>query len=164
MACDTKNAKSGVHRRTLKTHVQPQSIDPDAGSYEEVAHTADLALRCAGPDLETFFRSAARGMYHLMGAKAPLPDTAEQKTVSLEAIDIESLLVDWLGELAYLAETTHLVFTDLAFNTLSATHLEVILTGRRMHRFNRVIKAVTYHNLKVEKTCAGYAATIVFDV
>ena len=27
------------------------------------------------------------------------------QTVALEAMDMESLLVDWLGELAYLAET-----------------------------------------------------------
>ena len=99
-----------------------------------------------------------------MGAQAPLGDTTEQQPISLEAMDIESLLVDWLGELAYLAETTHLVFTDMIFQTLSTTRVEAVLTGRRRHRFDTVIKAVTYHNLKVEKTCEGYSATIVFDM
>ena len=46
--------------------------DPDGGFYEEIEHTADLALRCGGPTWISFFRSAARGMYHLMGSEGRL--------------------------------------------------------------------------------------------
>ena len=56
-------------------------------------------------------------MYHLLGAEASPSTPAEQITVSLEAMDIESLLVDWLGELAYLAERERLVFRDTTFKT-----------------------------------------------
>ena len=79
-------------------------------------------------------------------------------------MDLESLLVDWLGELAYLAETADLVFGEITFKTLTATRIEAILTGCRMHRLEKVIKAVTFHNLNVIKTGDGYAATVVFDV
>lgn len=164
MACKAKNTVTGVHRRFLKKYDQRQAIGSGDGFYEEVEHTADLALRCGGPGLETFFRSAARGMYHLLNATASPSAATEQRAVSLEAMDIESLLVDWLGELAYLAETTHLVFGDMEFNELSATRIAVVLTGRRVHRLDTVIKAVTYHNLNVIKTRDGYTATVVFDV
>jgi SHS2 domain-containing protein len=79
-------------------------------------------------------------------------------------MDRESLLVDWLGELAYLAETASLVFETIQFQTLSATRIEAVLTGSRVSRIDKVIKAVTYHNLTVQKTLEGYAATVVFDV
>jgi len=164
MACETSNTASGVHCCSSKRPYLQGVTDPGGGFYEEIEHTADLALRCGGPDLETFFRSAARGMYHILGAGETASISVEQKMVSLEAMDIESLLVDWLGELAYLAETTHLVFGAMSFKTLSATRIEAVLTGRRMHRLDTVIKAVTYHNLKVIKTREGYAATVVFDV
>lgn len=163
MACETKNTVSGVHRHTI-TKQQQERADPDGGFFEEIEHTADLALRFGGPDLESFFRSAALGMYHLMGAEGSFLNATDQKTVSLEAMDIESLLVDWLGELAYLVETTHLVFRDMTFKTLSATRIEAVLTGSRAHRLDKVIKAVTYHHLNVKKTPEGYAATVVFDV
>ena len=136
----------------------------DGGFYEEIEHTADLALRCGGPDLDSFFRSAAMGMYHLMGiGKTPADDTLTQ-TVALEAMDMESLLVDWLGELAYLAETKNLVFGTIQFQTLSDTRIEAVLTGSRVSRIDKVIKAVTYHNLTIQNTLEGYAATVVFDV
>ena len=60
-------------------------------------------------------------------------------------MDMESLLVDWLGELAYLAETDSLVFGTIQFQTLSATRIEAVLTGSRISRIDKVIKAVTYH-------------------
>ena len=134
------------------------------GFYEEIEHTADLALKCGGPDLDSFFRSAAMGMYHLMGIGKTRPDGTLTQTVALEAMDMESLLVDWLGELAYLAETENLVFGTIQFQTLSATRIEAVLTGSRVSRIEKVIKAVTYHNLTIQKTHEGYAATVVFDV
>jgi len=134
------------------------------GFYEEIEHTADLALRCGGPDLDTFFRSAAMGMYHLMGIGKTPADGTLTKTVALDAMDMESLLVDWLGELAYLAETENLVFGTIQFQTLSATRIEAVLTGSRVSRIDKVIKAVTFHQLEIQKTHEGYAATVVFDV
>lgn len=136
----------------------------DDGFYEEVEHTADLALRCGGPDLISLFRNAARGMYHLMGADHPPGRATEERAISLEAADMEGLLVDWLGELAYLAETGGLVFSRMAFNTLTATRLEAVLGGGRVQRLAVAIKAVTYHQLNVLKTREGYTATVVFDV
>lgn len=163
MPGNTTNTTS-TGNRSVSTRQWQGVPASNGGFYEEIEHTADLALRFGGPDLESFFRSAARGMYHLMGAEGSLLNAADQKTVSLEAMDIESLLVDWLGELAYLVETTHLVFRDMTFKTLSTTRIEAVLTGRRAHRLDKVIKAVTYHHLNVKKTPEGYAATVVFDV
>jgi SHS2 domain-containing protein len=163
MACDTTNTTSTGKPCALSK--QRQGVPGIKSSfYEEIEHTADLALRLGGPDLESFFCIAARGMYHLLGAETTPSKGAEQHTISLEAMDLESLLVDWLGELAYLAETAGLVFGEIRFKILTTTRIEAILTGCRMHRLEKVIKAVTYHNLNVVKTGDGYAATVVFDV
>jgi SHS2 domain-containing protein len=137
---------------------------PEGGFCEEVAHVADVALRCSGPDLETFFRTATWGLYHLMGA-APQPGKAgARRSVSLAAEDLESLLVEWLGELVYLAETASLVFGAVEFRTLAPTRIDARLSDGRAAHFERYVKAVTYHDLQVIATPDGYAATIVFDV
>ena len=138
--------------------------DPNIGFFKEIEHTADLALRCGGPDLESLFRSAARGMYHLMGAAAQDLDTEVCRKVHLAADDVESLLVDWLGELAYLAESRYLVFPEMTFETLSANRLEAMLVGGRTSHIDTLVKAVTYHRLRVERSEEGFAATVVFDV
>jgi SHS2 domain-containing protein len=138
--------------------------EPDIGFFEEIEHTADLALRCGGPDLEALFRSAARGMYHLMGVESLGPDTGTRHKVRLAAEDVESLLVGWLGELAYLAEAQSLVFQEMTFELLSATRLEAELVGKRASRIDTLIKAVTYHQLKVARSDGGFTATVVLDV
>lgn len=139
-------------------------LEADGGFYEEIEHTADLALRCGGPDLAALFRSAALGMYRLMGAQEAVPPSGATDRVSLAAPDTESLLVDWLGELAYRAEARGQIFRDITFEALTATRLEAVLRGGAAERLETVIKAVTYHGLEVTETRQGYAATVVFDV
>jgi len=135
-----------------------------AGFFEEVEHTADVAIRCGGPDLEGLFCNAALGMYHLMGIVSTPAGTGAKKTIALEAMDVESLLVDWLAELAFIAETTGLVFRKMTFSVLTHVRLEATLNGSRAAHLEKVIKAVTFHRLKVHRQADGYRTTIVFDV
>jgi SHS2 domain-containing protein len=136
----------------------------DTGFFEEIEHTADLSLRCGGPDLESLFRNAALGMYHLMGAAAQGLNAETRHAVHLAAEDAESLLVDWLGELAYLAEARGIVFEEMTFESLSPTRLEAMLVGGPAAHMDTLVKAVTYHQLKVERSEGGFTATVVFDV
>ena len=103
-------------------------------------------------------------MYHLMGVETRDLDDATRQRIRLAAEDVESLLVDWLGELAYQAEAGGLVFKKIEFEILSATRLEAKLVGRPVRHVHTLIKAVTYHQLEVAKTNDGYTATVVFDV
>ncbi len=136
----------------------------DRLAFEEIEHTADRALRVYGADLKALLLNAARGLNSLM-APEHRPDTGQRKiAVQLEAGDAESLLVDWLSELSYWAETEMLVFHDFELDSVSATHLEATLYGTRAPRLERHIKAVTYHNLAIVRTEKGLTATVVFDV
>jgi SHS2 domain-containing protein len=123
-----------------------------------------MALRCGGHDLASLFRNAARGMYHLMGMVAKPDRDPIRETVCMTAPDVESLLVDWLSELAYRAETANQMFGHMDFKTLSATCLDVAMIGCRVPCCDHQIKAVTYHRLKITKTGAGLETVIVFDV
>ena len=133
-------------------------------SFEEVEHTADKALRISGTDLTELFLSAAAGLTHLMAANVSDISTEIEKTIELDAIDTESLLVEWLSELAYWAESEMLVFKKFRIRKATATHLEAKIFGGKTSTLDKHIKAVTYHNLKIMKTAEGLEATIVFDV
>ena len=84
--------------------------------------------------------------------------------MALEAMDTETLLVDWLSELAYWAESEMLVFHEFKIESVSPTHLKVRMYGTRVARLEKHIKAVTYHNLEIVQTGNGLTATVVFDV
>jgi len=132
--------------------------------FEEVEHTADKALRIFGTNLTELFLSGAAGLTHLMAAEISEISTEIEKSIELEAIDAESLLVEWLSELAYWAESEMLVFKKFRIKKATATHLQAKLFGGKTSMLEKHIKAVTYHNLKIIKTSQGLEATVVFDV
>ncbi len=106
-------------------------------NYEVVDHTADWALRIWGKDLADLLRNAAIGMNSLMiGADTP-PSTSSEyvsapiisHTLAFDTFDTETLLVDWLTELAYLAEMEQLVFPIIELTNVTPTHLEAQIQG-----------------------------------
>jgi len=102
-------------------------------------------------------------MYALAGAK-PSPNLTERRRVELSAEDYESLLVVWLQELLYFTESEGLVFSDFQVELLDPPQLKAEAVGEQSERLDKVIKAVTYHNLNIRRTPEGYETTIVFDV
>lgn len=133
------------------------------GRWDEVAHTADLALRVWGADLEDLFRAAAVGMGALLGTHATgAPGVV--RSLTLIGPDVEALLVDWLNELLYLWESTQHVFTSFSFEALSETSLQAEVAGYPLVETRAHIKAATYHNLVIERDRGGFETVIVFDV
>ena len=132
--------------------------------FEEIEHTADWALRVRGVNLRELLSHAARGMSSLLVPDLETVPVDVQRQVELDALDAESLLVEWLGELAYWAESELLVFREYDLTEVSPIHLRAILRGGRVPGLQKHIKAVTYHNLKIVATEDGLETAIVFDV
>ncbi|MBE2219988.1 MAG: archease [Anaerolineae bacterium] len=86
------------------------------------------------------------------------------RSLTLDADDQETLLVDWLSELAYFAEMEQLIFPLITLTNVTPTHLDAQIRGGIVPELAKHIKAVTYHNLEIIKTADGLEATIVFDV
>jgi SHS2 domain-containing protein len=133
-------------------------------TFEEVAHTADRALRIYGGSIQELLLNAAMGMNSLMVPEFTPSSSQEEKFVELDALDAESLLVEWLSELAFWAETEMLVFHKFDLQNLSPTHVRATMFGSRVPHLDKHIKAVTYHNIKILQTDDGLVATVVFDV
>ncbi len=132
--------------------------------FEEIEHTADWALRVRGRDLAELLLNAARGMVSLVVANPAAIPTNVKQQVELESIDPESLLVDWLSELAYWAETEGVIFHQFDLQAVTSTSLQATVHGGQVAELNKHIKAVTYHNLEIVETEYGLETTIVFDV
>ena len=132
--------------------------------FEEIEHTADHALKVYGSDLAELLVNAASGMNRLLAAEQDSTMGPKEKLVELEAVDAESLLVEWLSELAYWAEAESLLFHEFDLHSISSTRIKATLRGKRIDRLEKHIKAVTYHNLEIVRTADGLTATVVFDV
>ena len=102
-------------------------------------------------------------MFSLIGDFDGLFHTTQHE-VTVNSPDRESLLRDWLAELLYLHETTGEIFIEFDFKEISNTHLRADVFGTFLAQPQLEIKAVTYHDLKIEQTAQGYTATVVFDI
>jgi SHS2 domain-containing protein len=87
-----------------------------------------------------------------------------ERSLEFDAPDAETLLVDWLGELAYLAESEGVVFASYELSDVAPTHMRATIRGGRPAELQKHIKAVTYHGLEIKPDPHGLTATIVFDV
>ena len=132
--------------------------------YQIIEHTADVGIRVTGPDMETFFLDAARGMFGVISDE-PFEGWDTTHEVSLKAPDIETLLVDWLSELLYLFEVKKLFFSGATFKLLDEHCLQAMISGVNFSGAvtGTEIKAVTYHQLEVRRD-AGFEAVVYFDL
>lgn len=133
------------------------------GRWQEIDHTADLAVHLWGDDLRDLFATAARAMFSLIVAPGAV-QPERTAAIALDAPDVETLLVDWLNELLYLSEAEGVAFTTFEFAHLSLTQLRATARGGPVAEYLDYVKAATFHNLAVTRTSEGYETEIVFDM
>ncbi len=131
--------------------------------FREHAHTADWELEVWAPDLPTLLEQAARGMYAMSGVKVDA-NSPQERSMAVPATDVEGLLVRFLTELLWLQQSDRLAFDRFALDVHQDYSLWAELRGASIVSLDKEIKAVTYHNLKVETTSNGLRVNIVFDV
>jgi len=143
--------------------------------FKQLPHTADISIRVYGDTLADLFRNALIGMFQVVGPIIPSCRVENDRVVCdklpierevvVSAHDIESLLVDFLSEALYLSDVHNEAYLDAQVKECSATHIEATLQGIGVEGFEEVeLKAVTYHDLKVEHTAQGWQVVLVFDI
>ncbi len=139
------------------------SMHPKSTSgFREIAHTADWELEVWAPNLLLLLEQAALGMYELTAAQIS-SEPRISRHITLQYIEPETLLIDFLNELLYLAESERLIFDNFELQ-VDADELHASLLGASIVSMDKEIKAATYHNLEIAQTNQGLLANIVFDV
>ena len=135
--------------------------------YEPIDHTGDLGMRVFGGDLHELFAHAAWGLFDLM-TDAVCIEPRISRDLTVEAIDLEDLLVRWLGELLYAYDTDRFLAAKVTFQVLEPTRLHATLSGEAFdaerHPIDIEIKAVTYHQIAVERLHSGWQAQVILDI
>ncbi|HLA46932.1 MAG TPA: archease [Thermoplasmata archaeon] len=132
--------------------------------FEEINHTADVAIRAYGATPEELFANAAAGMFSLVVDLETVKPVGEVE-VRVAADDLPGLLVNWLSELVFLHETQRLLFSAFEVR-LDGTALRGRARGeaidKKRHDLKLALKAVTYHHLRVDLDHG--VAEVVFDI
>lgn len=134
--------------------------------YRFVDHTGELELELEADSAEGVFEEALRAFGDLLREHAPEEGEGADATeaeVDVHAPDRATLLAEWLGELAYLAETQGFVPDRAGDLELGEQDLHARVEGRAGSP-PHLVKAVTYHRLVFERADGAWRARVVFDV
>lgn len=129
-------------------------------------HTADVKIRVVGETLSDLFAQALEGLASLLyrdyASRGASPVSA---AVKVSSIDVNSLLVDFLSEALYQSDLHHSVFPAVRMIRFTNSELEADLLGKNIARFDRDIKAVTYHGVRIMRNPDGLWQTdVIFDI
>jgi SHS2 domain-containing protein len=129
--------------------------------------SGDAGLTAFGDSLQETFVNAAIGMYSLM---AGIDAVALTKTidVSVENQSTDGLLVSWLNELIFHFDTYGFIGKEIAITEFSETRISATISGEEFdqerHEGKLLIKAATYHQLRIEKKDERWEISIIFDI
>ncbi|MCK4653755.1 MAG: archease [Candidatus Cloacimonetes bacterium] len=136
--------------------------------FEIIEHTADFSFRVFGKTVEELFENGASALMELMfNASLKKEIKLQEKEIRINSIDTDTLFIDWLREIHYLAVvekkiTKRIHITKLNDKTINA---QIWTTGLNPEdKTIREIKAITYHNIKIIRKNDFMYVDIVCDV
>lgn len=141
-----------------------QRLGTMSSGYRQIDHTADLALEIWATSEEELLRVAARAVVDVLTDAAPIPAT-DSRYISLNAVDAEDRLVQWLNEVIVAAVVDGFVVADAAI-TLQGSGLSAEMRGQAgaEDRIVTELKSATYHDLAISHGKDGWRAHVVIDV
>jgi len=120
--------------------------------WEFIEHTADIAIKAYGDNLEDAFATAATAMFDIMTDSSKV-EPIEKVEFETESVDIEGLLVGFLSNLIVLHEVQNMVLTGFEITFVSERKLKVAARGERFddqkHARGHHIKGVSYHMMEI---------------
>ena len=135
--------------------------------YVTIDHTADLGIRVSGADIKALFTNAGLAMFDLIAGKIH-HEGEKACRVLAKGADWPDLMVAWLRELLYLWNGKEMLVRRIHIDHISphvvSADVRLFCFDMNRHRIRHEIKAVTYHQIRVDQTTAGWESTIIFDV
>lgn len=132
--------------------------------------TADVAVECTG-DLNEVFASAGMSVQELTVEHLDKVEQTTTKEVEITSDSMDQLLIDFIDELIFLKDTEHLIFSDIKVNVgekQDHAHLTATLKGEQIkpdeHTLGTDVKAITYHQFKLEQEGEQWKAHFILDI
>jgi SHS2 domain-containing protein len=135
--------------------------------YEFLEHTADLKFRARGKSLTAVLENVAKALtYSIVGDIQG--DVEVERRFEFTSNNLNELVHDWLSELLYEIQYNSFIPTKYTINLKeSGEGMAAVVGGiafkQGIHEIKHEVKAVTYHEMKVEATGSGWIVEVVCD-
>lgn len=140
-----------------------------AGGFRYLDHMTDAVIEAYGANLAEAFEQAARGLNDTMVDLRTVEPKSEV-TISAAGHDMYSLLFDWLDKVMLLLVADGMVMSEFKVEICrtGGFSLKALARGEnldlRRHKYKVEIKAVTYHEMKIEEDATGATVRFLLDL
>lgn len=135
--------------------------------YRIFDHTADLGIEIYGSDEKELFTNAAYALLDTMADMDRIEVYAKRR-FAVGGSDWEDLLVNFLREILSLFNGEELLLKEFSISYINSHYVTGEAGGEvfnpEKHQIKMEIKAVTYHQVRVEQTPDGWKGRVIFDV
>jgi SHS2 domain-containing protein len=135
--------------------------------FRTLEHPADVGFEAFGSTREEVFANAARALINLI-VDLDTINPREEVALQIHGPDPKSVLVNWLSEILFLHDAEGWLFRDFEIQSLQDNSLSALARGekfqRSRHQAKLLVKAITYHQLALEKTPRGWRAQVYVDI
>jgi SHS2 domain-containing protein len=144
-----------------------QDSQASTSTFEILEHPADIGFRAFGSTLGELFENSA---FALVSIASEIEDVVARDEHHLEAAgtDYESLIVAWLNEVLYWFDGKRIAFRQFRVQQIEPMRVTAVGWGEPRtvvrHRAKLIVKAVTWHQLKISRFGSGWAAEVYLDV
>lgn len=139
--------------------------------YKILDHPADIGFMAWAEDLIDLFVQTALALTSIIVDLSAITPR-EKIEIEVTGDDLESLLYSWLSEILYLFDGEGKIIGQYTITSLKTddgcVRLHADLVGEPFkigkHQINTYVKAITFHQLSIERTTNGYSARVFLDV
>ncbi len=136
-------------------------------NFEIIDISGDIGLRAYGSSLREAFINVGLGMYSLITNIEKI-QCKQNIIVALSSESVESLLVNYLNELIFHFDAYGFIGCMIEIAEFSDKKINVKICGDYfdpdIHSRGLLIKAATYHNLKIDKEGDLFTTEVIFDI
>jgi len=138
-----------------------KATSPQPPEYKFLDHTADIMFEAYGKSYEEALENSAKALFSVFGEAKPV----EKASFPCTAHNIEELTVQVLADMLAYSDTHEIVFSKFSVEEFDAEKPSVTISAwGEKKRPRDSVKAVTYHELMVEKGKKGWTIRLLLDV
>lgn len=136
-------------------------------AYRLLDHTADLGVEVWARDPGALFAEAGLALFSLITDPRALRKR-DARPLAVTGVDWTDLLVNWLRELLHLWNGDQLLVCGITVNRTAPTEIRAEAAVDRFdpkrHSIESEIKAVTYHQARVQSAAGKWSARFIVDI
>ena len=135
--------------------------------FEILEHPADIGFRAYGATAGELFANAALALVSI-ASETERVEPRQEYGLAAEGAEYESLLVAWLEEVLFWFDGRRIAFREFRVGEIGPTRVAGSGLGEprdaARHQAKLIVKAVTWHQLRVAQQAGGWVAEVYLDI